>query len=562
MNKILTASLFIAAAMMGVSCTNNTPQKPGAYVGGTELAGAENPQATTVNGVLEGVNESGVAVFRGVAYAQAPVGDLRWKAPQPLENWEGVKPAKEFGPNPMQKDVFGDMGFGTDKNSEDCLYLNIWTPAKSVDENLPVFIYYNGGGLMAGAGSEPRYAGMSLARNGIVAITANYREDIFGFLAHPELSAETDYKGSGNYGYMDMAAALQWVKDNISNFGGDPNHITIMGESAGSYAVSTLMVSPLSKNNIAQAMGSSGATVVEPWLTLEQAEQNGIKTMEALGCKNIAEMRAMSAEELLEKGHVAAMPQGNIDNYFMLENPAAIYEKGEQAQVPCLIGNNSAEVPSMFVCGPNATLDGMKAGLKEWLSSKGDSVAEEDINRLMELYGLKTDADVMGLPGYACGGDKFIVHGTWKWMELQKATSSAPVYRYRFCKARPDLIDKNKESALAGGTVDKKSGEPAKPSAPGAGHSVDIEYQMGTIATTPAYGWTAEDFAVSEIFQTYFVNFIKTGNPNGPGVLTWDPINGEDVPPVMCIDVKCHQEKSPEMQERYRLLDKYLYKKQ
>lgn len=230
------------------------------------------PQVQTVNGTLEGIECSGVKVFKGVPFAAPPVGQLRWKAPQPVEKWDGVRKATEFGPNPMQQPVFGDMMFATKEMSEDCLYLNIWTPSKTWNEKLPVFIYFNGGGLMAGSGSEPRYAGMTFARNGIVAVTANYREGIFGFFAHPELSKETEHKGSGNYGFLDQVAAIKWVKDNIAAFGGDPDHITIMGESAGSISVSALMASPLSRGMIAQAMGSSGSVLGrEGWKTLAEA---------------------------------------------------------------------------------------------------------------------------------------------------------------------------------------------------------------------------------------------------------------------------------------------------
>ena len=172
------------------------------FVAGTHIA--QTPvRVKTADGILEGVNESGVKVFKGVPFAAPPVGDLRWRAPQPVKPWEGVRKADDFGPNPMQEPVFGDMNFGTTKMSEDCLYLNIWTPAQTMNEALPVLIYFNGGGLMAGSGSEPRYAGLTLARKGIIAITANYREGIFGFYAHPELSKETTYKGSGNYGFLD-----------------------------------------------------------------------------------------------------------------------------------------------------------------------------------------------------------------------------------------------------------------------------------------------------------------------------------------------------------------------
>ena len=235
-------------------------------------------QVKTVEGILEGKDLSGIHVFKGVPFAAPPVGNLRWKAPQPAAHWEGVRMAKEYGPNPMQENLFGDMNFGTKKNSEDCLYLNIWTPAKTMKEKLPVLIYFNGGGLMAGSGSEPRYAGDAMARKGIISITANYREGIFGFFAHPQLSKETSYKGSGNYGFMDQVAAIQWVKNNIEAFGGDPDRITIVGESAGSMSVSALMASPLCQGLFAQAMGSSGSVMgFKKIATLKEAEKNGME---------------------------------------------------------------------------------------------------------------------------------------------------------------------------------------------------------------------------------------------------------------------------------------------
>lgn len=547
--------LIAAAAVMAAacaSCAGGGQEQPQAAAE-NQLAAQANPRATTASGVVEGVNESGVAVFKGVPFAAPPVGELRWRAPQPPQSWEGVRDAKDFGPNPMQRPLFGDMDFGSTVMSEDCLYLNIWTPATSVQAKLPVFIYFNGGGLLAGAGSEPRYAGMSLARNGIVAITANYREDVFGFFAHPELTAESGYGGSGNYGFLDQAAAIKWVKENIAAFGGDPDRITIMGESAGSISVSALMASPLSRELIAQAMGSSGSIVATTVQTLEQAEAEGLEAQTKAGCGSMAELRALPAEQLLALIPLPGMPTGNIDNYFFTEQPCATFKSGRQAQVPCLIGNNSAEGHPGNLCGSDLTRQGLKEGLKRWTGAD-----DADADSLLALYGVDTDADVTRLPGYAMGGDRFIVFGTWKWMDAQQASSGAPVYRYRFCKARPRLVDSGKVSALAGGTRQKAADEQEPPATPGAAHSVDIEYQMGNIPTTPVYEWTAADFAVSEVFKTFFVNFIKTGDPNGLGVPHWDPINGEEVPPVMVIGETTGQERDPVMQRRYRLLDKYL----
>ena len=218
-------------------------------------------QVTVKNGVIEGYQDMqlGLKLFLGVPFAKPPVGPLRWKAPQPLEDWKGVKMTKRFGPRPVQTNIFGDMISRSDGISEDCLYLNVWTPSRYNKKDLPVLVYFYGGGFVAGDASEPRYDGASMAKKGIVVVTVNYRLNIFGFFAHPELSKETEYKGSGNYGLMDQIAALGWVQENIAKFGGDPRKITIAGESAGSVSVSYLLASPKSRFSIAGAIGESGA---------------------------------------------------------------------------------------------------------------------------------------------------------------------------------------------------------------------------------------------------------------------------------------------------------------
>ena len=510
---------------------------------------AQNPQVKTADGILEGVDESGVKVFKGVPFAAPPVGDLRWKAPQPVQKWDGVRQAKEFGPNPMQQAVFGDMNFGTKEFSEDCLYLNIWTPAKTMTEKLPVLIYFNGGGLMAGSGSEPRYAGWSMARKGIVSITANYREGIFGFFAHPELSKETGYKGSGNYGFMDQVAAITWVKNNIAAFGGDPERITIVGESAGSISVSVLMASPLCKGLFAQAMGSSGAVVGFSKIpTLKEAEEAGVKKAEQIGCKSIAELRAMPAEELMEKSAVNSMPAVHIDGYVLPEQPADIYAKGKQAQVPLLVGGNSCEmVPMAILAGKPATIENLKAGAR---ATFGDNV-----DKVFEMYGLTTDADVMSQKGVDLASDLFLAYSTWKWGHMHKLTGNSPVYRYYYSHPRPDMIDKTKVAGLAGGVQEKKEGQPEAPKIGGAVHSADIEYAMGTLSTNLVFDWQPEDYWVSDIFQNYYVNFVKTGNPNGLGLPKWTPTNGQAVAPVMHIDVNTFQKADKQMEDRYEYID-------
>jgi len=536
MKKTIMTLIMCAAAFIGINAQNA-------------------PQVQTVNGILEGIDCSGVKVFKGVPFAAPPVGQLRWKAPQPVEKWDGVRKATEFGPNPMQESVFGDMMFGTKEMSEDCLYLNIWTPSKTWNEKLPVFIYFNGGGLMAGSGSEPRYAGMTFARNGIVAVTANYREGIFGFFAHPELSKETEHKGSGNYGFLDQVAAIKWVKDNIAAFGGDPDHITIMGESAGSISISALMASPLSRGMIAQAMGSSGSVLgKEGWKTLAEAEKLGVEKAKSMGYKKIADMRKLPAEELMKLAAVNSMPTPNIDNYFMPKQPMEIYAAGEQAKVPCLIGNNNAEMPAFaFLGGGAPTIAGLSPAVENWLGVKASEV--------LPLYGINTDADIFGLPGYALGGDIFLVYSTWKWLDMQQATSDKPVYRYMYCHPRPDMKQKDVVAGLAGGVQKKQDGMPEMPRTPGAVHSADIEYHMGNLPTNDVFDWNADDYAISEVFSKFFINFIKTGNPNGLGLPSWDPINGKQTAPVMMIDLNSRQEILPEVEARYRFIDKCLMRK-
>ncbi len=262
---------------------------------------ASDLQVKTAHGILEGTYDSGIRIFRGVPFAQPPVGELRWKAPQPVQRWEGVKKADTFGPRAMQRPIFSDMNFRSDGVSEDCLYLNVWTPANSADERLPVLVYFYGGGFIAGDGSEYRYDGESMARRGIVALTVNYRLNVFGFFAHPELTKESPNQASGNYGLLDQAAALQWVHENIAAFGGDPDKVTIAGESAGSFSVSAQMASPLSKDLIAGAIGESGSLLGSSrTTTLAEAEQAGVQFAKMIDAPSLAALRSLPADSLLK----------------------------------------------------------------------------------------------------------------------------------------------------------------------------------------------------------------------------------------------------------------------
>ncbi len=528
-------------------------------------------QVKVAAGVLEGKDLSGIKVFKGVPFAAPPTGDLRWKAPQAVTPWVGVRKATEYGPNPMQEAIYGDMNFGTKVNSEDCLYLNIWTPAKTMKEKLPVLIYFNGGGLMAGSGSEPRYAGDAMARKGIISVTANYREGIFGFFAHPQLSKETSYKGSGNYGFMDQVAAIRWVKDNIGAFGGDPDRITIVGESAGSMSVSALMASPLCQGLFAQAMGSSGSILsFQKVTTLKEAEQKGVALAQQIaqqlanetgkkvgknsGEKNLKELRALSAEQLMKLAAVKNIPTYNIDGYFLTEQPVETFAKGNQTKVPLLVGGNNLEMsPWSMLAGKQPNMENLKAGAKYLFG--------ENVDEAFRLYGINSDKDVLEQPGVNLASDLFLDYATWKWGNMHKLTSGQPVYRYRYCHPRPAMAIKGKVAGLAGGVQDAEEGQAALPQDKGAVHSADIEYAMGTLPTNRIYDWQPEDYMVSDIFSQYYVNFVKTGNPNGLGLVDWPSTNGKAVAPVLQIDVKTEVKADEQMEKRYEFIDSLFWKK-
>ena len=532
-------------------------------------------QVKTAEGILEGKDLSGIKVFKGIPFAAPPVGNLRWKAPQPAKHWDGVREAKEYGPNPMQEPLFGDMNFGTKVNSEDCLYLNIWTPAKTMKEHLPVLIYFNGGGLMAGSGSEARYAGDVMARKGIISITANYREGIFGFFAHPQLSKETTYKGSGNYGFMDQVAAIKWVKDNIEAFGGDPNRITIVGESAGSMSVSALMASPLCQGLFAQAMGSSGSVMgFKKVLTLKEAEQKGVEMAQKIAAQMVGKtdktkgkaskkkapkadidmLRNLPAEELLKLASVKSLPAYNIDGYFFVEQPEETFAKGNQTKVPLLVGGNNQEMtPLAVLMGKQPTVENLKAGAKA-------TFGEENIDELFRLYGITADKDVLEQPGVNLASDIFLDYSTWKWGNMHKLTSGQPVYRYRYCHPRPAMAIKGKVAALAGGVIDAKEGEAPAPQDKGAVHSADIEYAMGTLPTNRIYNWQPADYMISDIFNQYYINFVKTGNPNGLGLPEWPSTNGKAIAPVLQIDENTVVKTDAQMEKRYEFIDQLFWK--
>ena len=307
-------------------------------------------QLRTAYGVLEGVvsADGKVRTFKGIPYAAPPVGHLRWQPPQPAPSWTGVRKATEYAPRAMQGRIFDDMIFKDDGPSEDCLYLNLWMPADSPEAKLPVMFWIHGGGFVAGSSSEPRQDAGNLSKKGVMVVSLNYRMGVFGFFAHPELTRESKHHASGNYGLLDQVAALQWVKDNIATFGGDPANVTIFGESAGSMSVSALMASPLARGLFDRAIGQSGAcfSTNRPLQSLATSEEAGVTFAEsAFATSSLAALRAKPAQELLDASLKQPRPSfsPNIDGYFLPADCHAIYSGGKQSHVSLLAGWNRDE---------------------------------------------------------------------------------------------------------------------------------------------------------------------------------------------------------------------------
>ncbi len=498
---------------------------------------------TTEGGKLEGVvapGASSVRIFRGIPFAAPPLGSLRWREPQPVAPWSGVRQATGFGPRCMQQPLYSDMMFRSPGTSEDCLYLNVWTPAKldhPPKRRLPVLVYIYGGGFMAGDSSEKRYDGAALARRGIVVVTMNYRLGIFGFFSHPELTANSPHHASGNYGLLDQVAALGWVRRNIAAFGGDPDHITIGGESAGSMSVSALMASPLSRGDIAGAIGESGA-MMQKWTppARTEVEQKGAAFAQKLGAPTISALRAMPADKLLEaQGNASDMSfDPVIDGYFLTEAPSVTFSSGKAARVPLLVGSNSQEAPGSAVFGQGVpTLASYRLGLARTLGEKADAI--------FALYPAKTDADVLPA-ATAVASDDYLALPTWKWFDLQRR-SGAPTYYYHYTRVRPRFVTDMSGNPLPWGAV----------------HSAEIEYALGNLDANPLYAWTDDDRKVSATMSGYFANFIKTGDPNGGGWPVW-PKASRDPAEIrrQIIDVDSRSVPFPE-QRRYVSADPLLY---
>jgi para-nitrobenzyl esterase len=455
---------------------------------------AQQPAPVKVEGgSLQGTSEDGLTVYRGIPFAAPPAGDLRWRAPQPAAKWEGVRKADKFGPTCFQS--------GRDPNmSEDCLYLNVWTPAKSAGDRIPVLVWIYGGGFGGGSTSIPTYSGEQLAKKGVVLVSIAYRVGILGFLAHPDLSAETKNKVSGNYGLLDMIAGLQWIQKNIAAFGGDPKRVTIFGESAGGIAVSMLCASPLAKGLFHGAISQSGGSFGPPRPTtmpgenlkrLADAERSGAEYSKGGGAASIADLRKLPPDRLPAAGRGMGMAWPIIDGWVIPDDQYKLYDARRYNDTPILIGYNSDEGASF---SPPRTPADYINGVK----SRYGPFAE----RLLKAY--PTDANSVPKTARDLARDSAFGWHTWIWARLQAKTGKGKVFYYYFDQ-HPDYPA---DSPRAGY---------------GAQHGADVPYVFMHLPSGPQT--TKEDLAISEAMANYWTNFAKRGDPNGEGVPNWPAFN-------------------------------------
>ena len=475
------------------------------WVALSAFAQGESLTVKTEQGKVHGktINEGKVKAFLGLPYAAPPVGDLRWKAPEPPAKWKGERDASKFGARCAQNRVYEDMVFQDSGDSEDCLSLNVYAPAGSTAKSkLPVMFWIHGGGFLAGASSEPRHNGDFLPLKGVVLVTINYRLGVFGFLATADLAKEAN-GAAGNYGLLDMVAALQWVKANIRKFGGNPDNVTIFGESVGSSSVSILMASPLARGLFQKGIGESGGALDTGATSDSSLEVRGKEVREkkdddwvaSLGVATLKQLRAMPAASILEAAKGRDGFGAVVDGKLLTESVAATYAAGRQAHVPLLAGWNRDE---------ETVAGGMTV---EKYRATAASVFNERTAEFLKLYPGETDEQALR-SAIDYSTDSFIAFDTWNWLDAHRKSGDSPVYRYHFELAAPPSKFHPESFAF---------------------HSDDIEYVFGTLDTRPGSKWRPEDRKLSDQMMTYWTNFAKAGDPNGPGLPEW-PKYGEGDP--------------------------------
>jgi para-nitrobenzyl esterase len=446
------------------------------------------------SGMISGIagKDSTIRVFKGIPFAAPPSGNLRWKAPQPVAHWDGVRKGDEFGPICMQ--AANGRGGVPPKMSEDCLYLNVWTAAKSSSEKRPVIFWIHPGGYTSGSGASPATDGEALAKKGAVVVTINYRLGVLGFFAHPELTKESDRRASGNYALMDQTAALEWVQKNIAGFGGDPKRVTVDGDSAGASSIGNLVGSPRTKGLFQRAIAESGAWLglsVGHTQTLSEAEQAGLKTAEALKASSLADLRAIPAADVLKGGRGGGPI---VDGYFLPEDVGKVFGEGRQNDLPVLLGSNKDE--GTFFLQP--------------------TTAAQFTDQVHRRYGDRADAF---LKIYPASNDEesnasqlaaFRDELGWvmrNWANLQTKTGKSKAYLYYFTHEPP---------ATAGTSPRGGRGS-------GATHGAEAAYVFENLL--PPRPWADLDHQLADTISSYWVNFAANGDPNGKGLPAWPVFN-------------------------------------
>lgn len=460
-------------------------------------AGAQIRTAVVTGGTVEGTVSDGLSIYLGIPFAAPPVGDLRWKAPQPVKAWAGVRKADHHGAGCMQEPGLAkQMGF-EGPLSEDCLFIDIWSPAKSPVEKLPVIVWIYGGGFNSGMTGVPLYDGAHFAKQGVVFVSVSYRVGPFGFIATPELSKE-GRGASGNYGMLDMIAGLKWVKANVAKFGGDPAKVTIMGHSAGSMAVSRLTASPLAKGLFRAAIAQSGANFT-PQTSLASAETLGAKFLAGLGANDLKAARALSADAIEKAADARGAPRFPLplDGHVVPGEQVKLWKSGRFNDTPVLIGNTSDEA---VVFGPSKTTPAdFEKQIRATYGSHADAI--------LAAYPHATDEEASRSNKYLRRDTSF-EWNMWTWARLQSAHGKGKVFNYYFDRPTAQNPD-------------------------GSGHGSEVGIVFGNEDNRPGRAaWTDEDKALSKEMQGYWVNFAKTLDPNGPGLPRWPAFSGVD-PQVM-----------------------------
>lgn len=466
-----------------------------------------NDTVRVEGGLISGSVVDGVRSYKGIPFAAPPVGELRWKAPQPVAEWEGVRECNDFGPDcPQAPYPQSSLYYSAPrKQGEDCLCLNVWTAAKA-GEKRPVMVWIHGGALTRGSGATRAYDGTALAKKGVVLVTVNYRLGPLGYLAHPELTAESPNRSSGNYGALDQIAALKWVQKNIAAFGGDPGLVTIFGESAGSWSVNALVASPLARGLFHRAIGQSGGSF-GPMTYLKEdregrpsAEKIGEAFAKAAGADSIKALRALPAEKIVEvfnndpEGR-KFRTQPNVDGWALPDEIRNIFAQGKQNDAPVIVGSNANEMTTLTV--PAMVPKTMEDYRKRIETQYGAAVKELD-----EIYPVKSEADIAAA---YLGGLRDVTFTlpmrTWARMT---ATGRSKAYLYFFSHVPPNPNSKYL----------------------GAYHAGEIVYVFNNLTRQNSLLQEA-DFKLAEMMSDYWVNFAKTGDPNGKGLPKWAPYDRE-----------------------------------